>query len=187
MPGAMMIPGLRARGLVAGLDGVMRHADVLQQILALGLVTVNCTFPAYGSGHHQSTVPLKNIVPQLKLAYAQRLLYQLAVGTTKISLCFFYLRIFTDTKARLVSYGIMVFVAIYTVALFLTSLLGCIPISDIWSLAPKGKCTGKNGRLMVIYASGAVNIFTDVALLAFIIPRVRKSPHHRATLISTGT
>jgi hypothetical protein len=131
-------------------------------------------FTRYGSGRHQSTLPLKNIVPQLQLALAQRLTYQIVVGTTKISLCFFYLRVFTDRKAKMISYAIMIFVSCYTIALFFVSLLGCVPVSDIWSLAPKGHCTGARGRLIVIYTSGAVNILTDIFLLIFVIPKICK-------------
>lgn len=138
------------------------------------MVAISFLFVHYGSGRHQSTTPLANVIPQLKLALAQRLVYQLVVGTTKISLCFFYLRIFTDKKGQWVSYGVMAFVSVYTIGLFLTSLLGCIPTQDIWSLKPKGRCSGSHGRLIVIYTSGALNILTDFVLLVFVIPRIRK-------------
>jgi hypothetical protein len=71
-----------------------------RQIIALGLVTINCMFTMYSSGRHQSAVPLKEVVPQLKLALAQRLTYQLVLGTTKISLCFFYLHVFAGRAGK---------------------------------------------------------------------------------------
>lgn len=145
------------------------------QVFALGLAVINCTFPIFCGGHHQSTIRVKNIIPQLKLAFAQRLVYQLAIGTTKISLCCFYLRLFMDRRARVINYTIIGFVTFCTTVLVFSIVLSCIPTSDIWSLAPQGRCTGTKGRLWVIYASGCVNILTDIILLVFAIPRICKS------------
>lgn len=172
-----MIHGSLSRGLVtlqsSAFHSTVRQADISHQILALGLVTISCLFTRYGSGRHQKTVPLIDVVPQLKLALVQRLVYQLALGTTKISLCYFYLRIFTNSASdKWVPYAIMAFVTCYTVALFFVTAFGCIPPSDIWSLAPAGRCTGAQGRLAVIYALGALNISTDILLLVFAIPKI---------------
>ncbi|TVY17205.1 hypothetical protein LARI1_G005173, partial [Lachnellula arida] len=168
-----VIARLYSRGIVTRNWG---HDDTwitISWILALGLVTISCLFTKYGSGRHQKTVPLTDVVPQLKLALAQRLVYQLALGTTKISLCYFYLRIFTNNASdKRVPYAIMAFASCYAVALFFVTVFGCTPPSDIWSLAPAGRCTGAYGRLVVIYTLGALNIATDILLLVFAIPKI---------------
>ncbi|TVY33800.1 hypothetical protein LSUB1_G006802 [Lachnellula subtilissima] len=66
----------------------------------------------------------------------------------------------------------MAFASCYTVALFLVTVFGCIPTSDIWNLYPTGRCTGAHGRLVVIYASGTLNISTNILLLIFAIPKI---------------
>lgn len=146
----------------------------MPQILGLILVVINYLLTVHGFGHHQTTISMQNAVLIQKTAFFAPLTYQLAIAAVKISICFFNLRIFQDDTSRRISYAFMALVTAYTIALFFVSLLGCVPISDFWSLTPPppGHCISDDGRIIVIYTSGAINIATDLLLLLFVVPRI---------------
>ena len=61
-----------------------------------------------------------------------QLLYPLASGLAKMSICLSYLRIFPGRADRVFSYSVFVFLLISTTSSFLTNLLQCKPVKDFW-------------------------------------------------------
>lgn len=70
----------------------------------------------------------------LVLLFCVRILYQVAIGVTKISVCLFFRKAFGAVQwCRNYCWGLMVFIAAFTVASIVATVLGCQPIRHSWS------------------------------------------------------
>jgi hypothetical protein len=63
----------------------------------------------------------------------------------------------------------MVFIVVFTIPLLLVQIFQCQPVTDFWKL---GDQNCPVNELSVVYATGICNIFSDVLLLVFVVPRV---------------
>ena len=162
------------------------------KIIGSIIITVlNGELVVHGSGRHLIVQKPDDLLPTMHLAFAGRVLYQTCIGTTKLGICAFYMRIFQDRKSQIVIWAMAGAIAAFTLALTLGVLLQCQPIdgtvsiilsvqiSDIypgaWSPVP-AKCIGQTPATI---ASGVLNILADVALLVFVIPKISKDTHNK--------
>lgn len=99
-------------------------------------------------------------------------IYISSIWITKISILFFYLRIFPERNFRRLTYGIITVCAVSVVALLIASIMQCQPISyswNAWDGQHKGKCTHVNAQ---IWANAGINIFFDLIVLALPLPQI---------------
>ncbi|EUC45108.1 hypothetical protein COCMIDRAFT_96449 [Bipolaris oryzae ATCC 44560] len=92
--------------------------------------------------------------------------YVTALGISKISILFFYLRVFPDKKFKMIVYSVMGLSAAYTVAFFFATLLQCTPISMAWTQwdgLHKGTC---NNIHLQGWIAAAINILLDAIVMA---------------------
>lgn len=123
--GSIFISGrIYARAFILG------HVGTDDYLLALGWLSAlaNCLLASlgtvYGEGKHEVDIPERDLIPALKLNYATIICYQAALCFTKLSICVFYLRVFSTTRAaRWHVYAMMIFVIAFTVPLELVSVL----------------------------------------------------------------
>ena len=57
----------------------------------------------------------------------------IAIGFAKLSLVFFYRRIFASKVYRRIADGFLVFIACWTTAFLFATVFQCIPVSTIWT------------------------------------------------------
>lgn len=90
--------------------------------------------------------------------------YMVLSGTVKLSILFFYLRVFQpDSKSKLfIIFGI-VFVAASHTALFFPVFFSCSPVERAWNPLVEGRCISP---VPLPYVSGAVSTSTDIYILA---------------------
>jgi hypothetical protein len=113
----------------------------------------------------------ESLAPTQKLAFAARILYQIVIGTTKISICFFNLRVFRDRVSRYCMIALIISISIFTIALTFSIIFQCIPIYSFWDITVTAVCRSQNP---IIIASVVCNIVTDIILLAFVLWRISK-------------
>ncbi|KAF1933714.1 CFEM domain-containing protein [Didymella exigua CBS 183.55] len=114
-----------------------------------------------GLGRDMWTLKDYQITNVLRFYYFGEIFYVVALGISKISILFFYLRVFPEKGFRRLIYGIMGLSAAYTIAFFLATLLQCMPISYAWTQwdgLHEGKCN--NIHLQGWIAAG-INIMLD--------------------------
>lgn len=91
-----------------------------------------------------------------------------------MSILFFYLRIFPKKVFRRVVYTVMAGNALYGITFIFISIFQCIPVKAAWSRwegkAP-ARCLDANA---LGWASAAINIFFDVAILILPLPELAK-------------
>ncbi|KAL9007474.1 MAG: hypothetical protein Q9173_007269, partial [Seirophora scorigena] len=127
-----------------------------------------------GFGKHIAVLPPDVTVEWFKYLYAFEFLYTLCMACVKYSiLCFMY-RIFPIVQFRRLLKASLYFVIALTVACVFVTIFQCVPIRDFWDtfagkLAPEGGGRCIDVQLYFII-SGAINTFTDFALLALPIP-----------------
>lgn len=169
-----MISGSLYHGFASLLHGFLRAVlNYLQQIGSLAHTLLNCSITFYGIGRHLSVQLPENAVRVLVISYATRLLYQCILATTKIAILTLYLRIFTDARSQCMVYGMISFVVLYTLPCLLLLIFECTPFYDSWN-PYKFPQTCINLTIQV-YMSAGFNIFLDLLMVAFAVPRVRKS------------
>jgi hypothetical protein len=134
---------------------------------------MNIDMTRYGSGRHiESTTPAE--LGQLLLrAYFARLLYQLVLGTTKIGLCLFNIRIFWNKASRQWMYSIIAVTTVYTLAIGFQITFQCRPVKGAWDIfiQPPPKCISNTPGLI---ASSVLNVAVDSVLIVFVLVKISK-------------
>ena len=140
------------------------------QVVGMCITVLNCLFVNHGSGRHQDALSNEDSIKAARMSYAARILYQVVLGTTKIGLCAFYLRVFSDRKSKILIYGMMSFVVLFASPLVLYVIVACRPLTIEGQRTPL-VCDSNTPD---IYVSAICNILTDSLLLLFVVPRIRK-------------
>ncbi|KAF2442465.1 hypothetical protein P171DRAFT_392365 [Karstenula rhodostoma CBS 690.94] len=121
-----------------------------------------------GLGRDMWTLKDFQITNVLRYYYMGEIFYVLALGLSKISILFFYLRVFPAKEFRLQIYGVMALCGAYTIAFFFATTIQCLPVSFAWTQwdgLHKGKC---NDIHLQGWIAAAINIILDV--LVMILP-----------------
>jgi len=145
---------------------------------------VNCALAVistrYGEGRHTVDVKPEWVSKNLKILYASRICYQMALGLVKLSIAVFYLRVFNVTRATRIHLYIMIgFILAFTVSLSLENILPCVPPSKTWNLDPSapGHCSN---TIIGFWTSVACQIISDIWIIVFAVPRVWQLKMQRA-------
>lgn len=149
-------------------------------IPAIGLtVTVSLAANEYGWSQHiwdyeyEGVDPTK-LINERAISWASQMLYVWSNNLTKLSLLYFYKRIFTTHSIRIFVQVCIYFVMLYFMACFLTLLLECRPLTLYWHILVLPRDTGgvcvDEGNLLLI--SGVVNVVIDVVILVLPIRTV---------------
>ncbi|KAF4628473.1 hypothetical protein G7Y89_g9676 [Cudoniella acicularis] len=123
-----------------------------------------------GLGDHLWNVPPQNLVPIQKYYYISCILYVIIVFLAKLSVLFFYLRIFPGSRFRLITKIAIVAVSCTLISFVFAVAFQCIPVRAVWDLSVNGKCIGLNG---MVFAGGAIAIFEDIVIILLPIPQLK--------------
>jgi hypothetical protein len=96
-------------------------------------------------------------------------LYAFAIALTKIAIISSYLRFIQQKKFRMIMYGTMFVTMGLLICGIFVPLFQCKPISGAWEFTGRGSCIN---YIDYLYASSAVNVFTDIVLCALPIPHL---------------
>ncbi|KAF3911295.1 hypothetical protein ABW21_db0201130 [Orbilia brochopaga] len=142
-------------------------------IFCLGLTISTCLATTGGYGLHIYDVPHHLRTKSLEYAWANMLLYCIAVTFTKISILCFYLRLVPSGIFRKLTWLTMVAVVALGVAYGLMVVFYCIPVRAYWQPYefPDAKCLSDEAALI---SNAAVNIVLDCWLWIMPVPVVWK-------------
>jgi hypothetical protein len=97
------------------------------------------------------------------IVYICELLYILTIGFVKLSLLFFYLRIFPKRSLRIICWATILFCILSSSAFILVTIFQCAPIQFVWDKNIKGgKCLNYNA---VAWSNAAINILLDLIII----------------------
>ncbi|KAF2853376.1 hypothetical protein T440DRAFT_418381 [Plenodomus tracheiphilus IPT5] len=137
--------------------------------LTMGVVVVLSIPPAVfipylvnnGLGRDMWTLKDYQITNVLYYYFMGEIFYVVALGISKISILFFYLRVFPAKEFRMKIYAVMGLSVAYTIAFFFATTFQCIPVSMAWNQwdgLHKGRC---NDIHLQGWIAAAINIVMD--------------------------
>jgi hypothetical protein len=90
-------------------------------------------------------------------------MYVTTIGFIKISILFFYLRVFPKKSLRLAIWATMAFCGVGALSFALVTIFQCHPIIYTWEKGlAGGRCVNYNS---VAWANAAINIFQDIIII----------------------
>ncbi|KAK8152882.1 hypothetical protein BKA80DRAFT_227481 [Phyllosticta citrichinensis] len=118
-----------------------------------------------GMGKDIWTLTPEQITNVLHYYYFGEIFYVVALGISKISVLFFYLRVFPAKDFRMIIYATMGVCVVYCIVFGIVTALQCSPVSYAWTQwdgLHEGKC---NDIHIQGYVAAAVNILLDVIVM----------------------
>ncbi|KAL9008396.1 MAG: hypothetical protein Q9173_006474 [Seirophora scorigena] len=141
---------------------------MMLEILTYGLDITSFFAIRAGSGRHMITLTLDQITSLIKTDQATQVLFGCSITATKLSILFFYLRLFPFRTFFVVSLITGVAALLWWVGLMLTAFLHCRPLAYYWDRSiPNGYCVDEH---LIGFTITSVNIVTDLVVLVLPIP-----------------
>ncbi|KAL8687779.1 MAG: hypothetical protein Q9218_006148, partial [Villophora microphyllina] len=122
-----------------------------------------------GSGKHFKALDAHERMLFFKIFLSNELVYVLASPAIKLSIIFFYRRVFSVPNFRRASSVIIALTVAWAIAVFLVPLFQCRPLAKYWNRQLPGYCI--NG-LTYIVANQGVNIALDFMILILPQPMI---------------
>ncbi|KAF2689161.1 hypothetical protein K458DRAFT_291797 [Lentithecium fluviatile CBS 122367] len=124
-----------------------------------------------GLGAHIWQLNSEQKTTSQKAFWASIWLYNVALTTTKISILFQYLRIFSGRRFRIACFVMLAIVAIWGTWTLFGSIFLCSPVDFFWDKSiARGTCLD---QAKVWFVNAGVNIAQDVAILFMPLPMIR--------------
>ncbi|PLB48663.1 hypothetical protein P170DRAFT_356740 [Aspergillus steynii IBT 23096] len=122
-----------------------------------------------GLGKHMTDLSDEEKVTFQKCFFANEISYTLLVPSIKISILLLYRRIFPVRKFQIASWIVTGLVCSWCLAVFLTVLVQCRPISLNWDKSQEGTCLDAK---QFFFGNAISNLLIDVVILTMPIPMV---------------
>ncbi|KAI9741126.1 MAG: hypothetical protein M1834_002839 [Cirrosporium novae-zelandiae] len=144
-------------------------------LMVYATTALSITGGYFGAGKHVWVVSTPNLVTIVKILFAYTWIYGCSVSFTKLSILFFYRRIF-GTQSR--PFNICIYVCgflagSYPLMIWGTMLGACRPLHYYWDqyqdLTLEGTCIDVNKFFLI---AGIMNMATDVIILIVPIPKI---------------
>ncbi|KAL8922146.1 MAG: hypothetical protein Q9208_005341 [Pyrenodesmia sp. 3 TL-2023] len=159
---------LYARRISRSKLGVDDYLIIVALILTYGL-DINAFYSIKaGVGRHMITLTLSQIISLIKTDQASQVLFGCSITATKLSILFFYHRLFPFRTFFIISLVAGFASILWWIGLMLTAFLHCRPFAYYWDRSiPNGYCVNDN---LIGYSITGANIVTDLVVLVMPIP-----------------
>ncbi|KAL2163617.1 hypothetical protein VTH06DRAFT_5675 [Thermothelomyces fergusii] len=134
----------------------------------IGMLIIQGLWAPMGVGYPANET-LANLETILKLLVAYELIYSTSIGTIKVSVLLFYLRVFVNQGLRLAVKAALAFVMLWNIGNILQVFLICRPFAKTYSLTVEGECGDQVASYIAI---GAFNVISDAIILTLPLPTV---------------
>jgi hypothetical protein len=145
----------------------------------------------YGWNLHIWDVPISDIVPSRKIAWAAQVFFMIGTTCTKISILLFYRRLTAGALPRTflcVIYGSIAFITAYVIACLLVLLLGCRPLDAYWYSAlptytAEYSCYNEGTAIPAVAIISVVTDIIVVSLPCYVVLGMTMPIRQKLTLI----
>ncbi|KAJ9134133.1 Integral membrane protein [Pleurostoma richardsiae] len=135
---------------------------------ALGMLIIQGMYSQLGVGYHVTEAGV-NLPMILRLLVCYELIFATSTFTVKLSVLFFYLRVFVNRGLRLATQLTLGFVCAWTLGNIMQVFLICRPFRAAYDTTVKGKCGNQVASFIAI---GVFNIVTDIIILTLPVPTI---------------
>ncbi|KAL5360831.1 hypothetical protein BJX96DRAFT_175663 [Aspergillus floccosus] len=148
-------------------DGVHESADSSQA----AVIAVCAVFFALAVLHVEDVPDLERFTSTiLKYTLASGVIFIPAIGFVKASVLVFYYKTFPIRIFSIIVTLLLGIIVAYSIACIFALIFGCNPLALAWDPSiTQGYCINK---FAVYYAQGALNVFTDLAIITLPIPLI---------------
>ncbi|KAL8989197.1 MAG: hypothetical protein Q9177_001871 [Variospora cf. flavescens] len=157
-------------------------------IFSLGLCFILGYGTNFGTGRHLLAIGDGNVQKYLQLTYAFQIIYGFALVTARLSILYFYHRLFPRESAprwwRACLYVVTFFVIGWFIAGLCCVTFICTPISYYWTRTGNGHCINE---MAVMYLSAALTIVADILILLLPLPVIWNLHMRRSKKIGVMT
>jgi hypothetical protein len=118
-----------------------------------------------GLGKDVWTVPFEHVINFARWLYILEILYFLLIAIVKLTLLFFFLRIFPKPLIRKLLWATIAFTVLYGISFSITAIFQCSPISYYWlqyAEEGSGKCVNINA---LAWTNAIISIILDIWML----------------------
>lgn len=132
----------------------------------------------FGLGRDIWTLTPRYITNFVRAFYIMEVLYFFQVSMLKLSMLFFYKRIFPSKNVQLVIWGTVVFDVAFGIIFVILAIFQCHPVSYYWTRwdgEHHGHCLDINS---IAWANAAISIALDVWMIAIPLSQLRKLKMH---------
>ncbi|KAL1987280.1 hypothetical protein VTN96DRAFT_4308 [Rasamsonia emersonii] len=147
---------------------------VLVMALVIPLTALSVVLPLHGLGKDIWTVPFDDITYVLYIYFFDESIYLSILPLTKISILFFYLRIFPKKSFRIATYVVMALNVGYLISFVLISVFQCRPLDAAWLRwdgEHPAKCNNINAQG---WAAAALNMVLDLLTMSLPLRELSK-------------
>ncbi|OJJ07025.1 hypothetical protein ASPVEDRAFT_141141 [Aspergillus versicolor CBS 583.65] len=124
-----------------------------------------------GMGLHANTLHPNNVVLIAKFLVVAEILYAFNLVWTKLSILFFYYRIFHLPYFKRWAYAIAIFVIAWVICVTFLFIFICVPVQKLWYPQLPGHCINQVGTWI---ANAISTIASDLAILILPLPQIWK-------------
>ena len=160
---------LATRGLLTRALGPEDYCMLIAWVLSLCYTACTWIEDLNGQGRHIEPLPADKVMTMAKALYSSLILYQAALVFIKCSFLCQYWRLFPTVRTRKAVRIMGIIVLAYGLYSVTANVFVCTPIARFWSSSVAGHCIN---RKALWFINAALNIVTDVAILAIPIPAV---------------
>ncbi|KAI6084402.1 hypothetical protein F4821DRAFT_242762 [Hypoxylon rubiginosum] len=151
------------------------HDDTVMcfaMLLEIAFAVLSIPISENGLGLDMWFVPHDQITEILKFYFIDELVYITALAMTKISMLFFYLKVFPKKSFRIVTYALIVINLVYAITYDLLLIFQCNPLEGAWRTWDgefEAQCISING---LGWSAAAINIALDLAVIVLPLPEL---------------
>lgn len=140
--------------------------------LEIALAALSIPLSQNGLGLDMWFVPHDNITEILRLYYFDELIYITSLSLTKVSILFFYLKVFPKRSFRICTWTLIGINLVYAITYDFLLIFQCNPISGAWKFWDgefEAQCISIN---VLGWSAAAINIALDVAVIVLPLPEL---------------
>lgn len=124
-----------------------------------------------GFGLHANQVSNHHLIEALKWFFVAQLLYKVSICLTKLSILFFFVRIFPSQNFKRAVTALGAITVAYSFASVCCTIWQCDPIAKTWNRKLSGHCL-EIGK--VWYSTSVMAVITDVAIIILPVYQIRR-------------
>lgn len=150
----------------------MGTEDVLMAValvLSLASSYFTITYVNRGFGKHTWDLNDGDLTVILQKFYVGENFYVIILTLSKLSILFFYLRIFPHIQFRVAVFTVVGLIIASTTVVFFLTVFSCHPIPYFWDRDLHGRCINLNA---LAYANSGLSIAQDLIIIALPLPTV---------------
>ncbi|KAI1379617.1 hypothetical protein F4677DRAFT_464850 [Hypoxylon crocopeplum] len=140
--------------------------------LEIAFAAISVPISENGLGKDMWFVPHDNVTEILRLYFYDELIYITALALTKVSILFFYLKVFPKKSFRICTWTLIIINLAYAVTYDFLLIFQCDPIPGAWRFWDgefEAKCISIN---VLGWSAAAINIALDLAVIVLPLPEL---------------